>query len=208
MSLFQKLLPRSVRQFLLGIKNGVERYFILSNKWGHIDRSSKVDVPIHVSGYQNCYFYEDSHIGPHSIILATNARFILKKHSGVAGHLCVVTGNHARLVKRFYRSIKDKEKPENLDKDVIVNEDVWIGMNVTLLSGVEIGRGATIAAGAVVTRSCPPYCVVGGVPAKVLKFYWSIDEILEHEKSLYAEDERYTRTQLEEIMEKYTRCRE
>ena len=83
---------------------------------------------------------------------------------------------------------------------MIVEEDVWIGANVTLLSGVTIGRGATIAAGAVVNKSIPPYCVAGGVPAKVIKFYWTIDEILEHEKVLYPEEERYSREDLEQLM--------
>ena len=57
-------------------------------------------------------------------------------------------------------------------------------MNVTLLSGVEIERGATIAAGAVVAKPIPPYCIAGGVPAKVIKFYWTVNEIIEHEKTV------------------------
>ena len=203
MVLLRKLLPRSVRSFLVGVKNGVNRYFIRSSKWGYLDQSAKLDMPIQVSGYKNVFIYKNSHIGPHSIILATNARFILKEFSGSAGHLCVVTGNHARIIGRFYRTIKNYEKSKELDKDVIVNEDVWMGMNVTLLSGVEIGRGATVAAGAVVTKSMPPYSIIGGIPAKVLKFYWTVDEIIEHEKLLYKEEDRYTRAQLEEFMNKY-----
>lgn len=76
---------------------------------------------------------------------------------------------------------------------------------ITLLSGVIIGRGATIAAGAVVSKSMPPYFVCGGIPCKPLKPYWTIDQILEHEAKLYTEEERYTREQLEEIFEKYKR---
>lgn len=199
----KETIPRSIRMFIVGIKNGIERYFIPEHKWGYIDRSVKLDVPITVQGYKNVFLYENSHIGPHSIILATNAKFILKKYSGSAGGLCIVTGNHVRLKGRFYRTIRNSEKPKNFDKDVIINEDVWMGLNVTILSGVEIGRGTTVAAGAVVTKSTPPYCIVGGVPAKVLKFYWTIDEIIEHEKSLYPEHERYTRVQLEEIIRKF-----
>ena len=83
------------------------------------------------------------------------------------------------------------------DKDVIVESDVWIGRNVTLLSGVRIGRGAIIAAGAVVNKNVPPYCIAGGVPAKPIKFKWTIDQILEHESKLYPEQERFSREQLE-----------
>ena len=56
-----------------------------------------------------------------------------------------------------------------------------------------------VAAGAVVAKSMPPYCVCGGVPAKVIKFYWTIDQILEHEAKLYPKEKRYTREQLEEM---------
>ena len=103
----------------------------------------------------------------------------------------------------FVTDITEANKPKGYDKDVIVEEDVWIACNVTLLSGVTIGRGTTVAAGAVVAKSMPPYCVCGGVPAKFIKFYWTVDQIIEHEKVLYPENERYTRNQLEEIFAEY-----
>ncbi len=52
---------------------------------------------------------------------------------------------------------------------VIIGKNVYIGVNVTILKGVRIGDGCTIAAGAVVTKDIPPYSVAGGIPAKVLK---------------------------------------
>ena len=96
-------------------------------------------------------------------------------------------------------------KPKGYDGDVIVEEDVWMGFNVTLLSGINIGRGCTVAAGAVVSRSLPPYSVCGGVPAKFIKFYWTIDEIMEHEKTVYDEKDRFSRAELEEIFAKYNK---
>lgn len=142
-------------------------------------------------------------IGPRANISAVNAKFICKGHCAIAEGLTVHAGNHARVIGKFVTDITEANKPKGYDKDVIVEEDVWIASNVTLLSGVTIGRGTTIAAGAVVAKSMPPYCICGGVPAKVIKFYWTIDQILEHESKLYHEGERYTREQLEEIFEKY-----
>ena len=55
------------------------------------------------------------------------------------------------------------------DKGIRIGDDVWIGMNATILYGVTIGNGVTIAAGAVVTHDVPDYCLVGGVPAKIIK---------------------------------------
>jgi acetyltransferase-like isoleucine patch superfamily enzyme len=59
------------------------------------------------------------------------------------------------------------------NSDVTIESDVWIGSRVTILGGVKIGVGSIVAAGAVVTRDVPPYCVVGGVPAKQIKFRFS-----------------------------------
>lgn len=103
----------------------------------------------------------------------------------------------------LFKQITEAEKPKGLDKDVVVEEDVWIGCNVTLLFGITIGRGSVIAAGAVVTKSCPPYSLIGGVPAKVIKIRMSIDEILEHELNLYPENKRYSASELEEIYTSY-----
>lgn len=55
-------------------------------------------------------------------------------------------------------------------KPVIIEDDVWIGARSIIMSGVKIGKGSIIAAGAVVTKSVEPYSVVGGVPAKLIKY--------------------------------------
>lgn len=60
-----------------------------------------------------------------------------------------------------------------------------------------IGRGSVIAAGAVVNRSCPPYSIVGGVPARIFKYRFSIDEALEYERNIYPKNKRYSREYLE-----------
>lgn len=63
--------------------------------------------------------------------------------------------------------------------NIVLEDDVWIGCNVTVLSGVHIGQGAVVAAGAVVDKDVPPYAVVGGVPAKVIKYRFTEDMIEE-----------------------------
>lgn len=89
---------------------------------------------------------------------------------------------------------------------VIIGNDVWIGANVVILPGVTIGNGAIIAAGAVVSKDVPDYAIVGGVPAKVIKYRfspevikgllkikwwdWEMDEI-ERNISLFYEPEKF-----------------
>lgn len=58
-----------------------------------------------------------------------------------------------------------------------IGSDVWIGANVVILDGVSIGDGAIVAAGSVVTRNVPPYGIVGGVPARILKYRFTEEEI-------------------------------
>lgn len=63
-----------------------------------------------------------------------------------------------------------KRKPWQFHKDTHVGNDVWIGAKAGITSGVTVGDGAIVAAGAVVTADVPPYAIVGGVPAKVIRY--------------------------------------
>lgn len=170
--------------------------------FGYISDNIRITPPHRILNPHNVYLYCDGGM-ERCFISALNAKLIIKEHCSIAEGLTVHTGNHARQIGMFISDFDESNKPSGFDHDVIVEEDVWIGCNVTLLSGVNIGRGTTIAAGAVVSKSMPPYCICGGVPAKVIKVYWTIDQILEHESLLYPENKRYTRKQLEEIYERY-----
>lgn len=70
--------------------------------------------------------------------------------------------------------------------DIFVDDDVWIGYGTTIMSGVHIGQGAVVAAGAVVTKDVPPYAIVGGVPAKVIKYRFEPEMIEELVKIDYS----------------------
>ena len=181
-------------------------YFLLrsyirpsKSKFGYISDFVILTPPFFLGNVSNIYIYENVGIGPYAMISALNAKFIVKSNCAIAERLTVHTGNHAMVLKSFCSSITEKNKPRGYDSDVVIENDVWIGCNVTLLSGVTVGRGCIVAAGAVVNRSTPPYCLVGGVPAVPIKFKWTIEEILQHEAALYPENERYTREELEEI---------
>ena len=80
------------------------------------------------------------------------------------------------------------KKNEAISKgDIVLDDDVWIGANVVVLSGVHIGQGAVVAAGAVVNSDVPPYAIVGGIPAKVIKYRFdqeTINKLLKVDYSL------------------------
>ena len=74
--------------------------------------------------------------------------------------------------------------------DIVVDDDVWIGYGATIMSGVHIGKGAVIAARAVVTKNVPPYAIVCGVPAKVIKYRFNpkiIDVVKDIDYSLITQ---------------------
>lgn len=126
-------------------------------------------------------------IGSKCDMVATRSKIIIGDHVVFAPAVSIRGGDHRTdVVGKFIDEVGDDMKlPEN-DANVVFEGDNWIGMNVTILKGVTIGRGAIIAAGSVVNKSIPPYCIAGGVPAKVLKKRFTDDEISEHERILYG----------------------
>lgn len=74
-------------------------------------------------------------------------------------------------------TFSNKQKFVEFKTPIEIGNDVWIGDSVLILDGVKIGDGSIIAAGAVVTKDVPPYSIVGGVPAKVIKYRFDNSEI-------------------------------
>jgi serine acetyltransferase len=64
-----------------------------------------------------------------------------------------------------------------MSQAVTIGHDVWIGARVLVLGGVNIGIGAVVAAGAVVTKDVPPYAIVAGVPARIIRYRFNEDQI-------------------------------
>lgn len=79
----------------------------------------------------------------------------------IAAHSCITSVGHRRDLLHVPMMAQGIEV-----EPVTVEDDVWIGMNCTILPGVTIGRGAIVAAGAVVRSDVAPYTIVGGVPAR------------------------------------------
>jgi acetyltransferase-like isoleucine patch superfamily enzyme len=77
----------------------------------------------------------------------------------------IISANHS-----FDLGVPFTDQPAQSAKNgVVIHDDVWIGTNATILLGVEIGTGAIVSAGSVVTSSVPRYTIVAGAPARFLK---------------------------------------
>ena len=199
-------------RFCRGIIAIYHTYFSFKrSSLAYCHESVRIGTPLIVGNPKNVFLYENVSIGGGEIS-ATNAKFIMKKNSVCSSGLMVRTGNHYQEVGKLFRLIDDAYKLEHglvekFDKDVVVEEDVWLGVNVTLLSGVTVGRGAIVAAGSVVTKDVPPYSVVGGVPARFIKFKWPLEDILKHERIIYTVDERISENKLVEIVGQYCKLK-
>lgn len=97
-------------------------------------------------------------------------------HNTIIGPVCI--GNHVNLAQgititalnhNFEDASKRIDEQGISTKPVVIGDDVWIGANAVILPGVTIGSHCVVAAGAVVTKDVPDNCVVGGVPAKLIK---------------------------------------
>jgi len=180
--------------------------FFLKHEMGYCHPTAVLEKPACIFPFRKLYMYEDTNIYSGFKFIISNTenagRIIFKKHSGAAEGLTIITGNHQRECGFFFKEISGGHK-NDIERDVVVEEDVWIGANVTILAGVHVGRGATVGAGAVCHKSIPPYAIVMGNPAKVVGFNYNPEEIIEHEKALYPENERLSIELLQNNYDKY-----
>lgn len=110
----------------------------------------------------------------------------------------VIIGNNVALVGKFDHHYEQVGVPirlasqirnqnyswKGLNSKVIIEDDVWVGYGSIIMSGIKIGCGSIIAAGSVVTKDVAPYTIVGGNPAKFIKYRFNETEIKEHEDIL------------------------
>lgn len=136
-----------------------------------------------VAGEQNISIGEDTAIGPNCVFYATKAPLTIGKKVLISPNVTIVTGEHRTdQIGVYMRDVTEADKlPEN-DAPVVIEDDVWIGSNVTIMKGVTIGRGAIVHAGAVITKSIKPYTIYISEKIKISRF--TEEEIQQHETLL------------------------
>lgn len=131
------------RKFVLGRRSVVESFCCINNAVGDVIIGDNTRIGLH-----------STVIGP--VEIGSNVN--------LAQGIVVTALNH-----NFTDCTKRIDEQGVSTAKVTIGNDVWIGANATVLPGVTIGNHSVVAAGAVVTKDVPPYSLVGGVPARILK---------------------------------------
>ena len=188
------------------IKNKIDKLFHIDrlSEYGYMAKDAHLAPDVMLFSKKNLYLYENTSIPEGSIILNPRSKFIMKRGSFSSYNLCVCPGNHMPVVGMWKHDVTDAikdqlDKDGKFDKDIIVEEDVWLGINVTLLNGAHIGRGCIVGAGCVISGEWPPYMVIAGNPARIIKPVFSFDDIIRHEEKLYPPEARISIETLKKI---------
>ncbi|WP_199748415.1 acyltransferase [Pedobacter sp. KBW01] len=139
--------------------------------------------PNGVYSYRTIQVGDDVFIGPGATLSASESGIVFGNKIMLGPNVTMMGGDHNVMeIGRYMYDVVEK-KPEN-DIRIVVEDDVWIGSGATVLKGVTLGEGSIVAAGAVVNKDVPPYAIVGGIPAKVLKMRFTEQEIIMHKKRI------------------------
>lgn len=172
----------------------------LRSQFGYCAKNAIIRYPIKIYNPNGLFVYENTSLA-HDILIINSSKekVIVKRNSVIAARTTFVTNNHISIVSipLFLLHTND------ISEDIIVEEDCWIGTGAIILAGAHLGRGSIVGAGSIVTKDIPPYAVVAGNPAKIIAVKFSIPQIIEHEKALYSEKERFSIDYLQKLFHTY-----
>lgn len=158
-------------------------------------RSFRFD-PRGVYTYGTISVGDNVNLGMGATMIAALSEIMIGSNVIFGPEVMVIGGGHnMETVGLPMASVHEKRPGDDLG--VVFEDDIWVGARAIILRGVTVGRGSVIGAGAVVTSDVPRYAIVVGCPARVLRFRWPIETILEHEAKLYPPEARTPRERLE-----------
>ena len=166
------------------------RCFPSKREFGAFGDSSTLEYPTIIDNINSVFVEPNVTLRDNlRIINAPNEKVIIKQYSVLSSGVTIITNSHRSTVG-VPHFILGPSHINDKSGDVQIDEDVWVGANATILAGVHLGRGCVVSAGAVVTKSVPPYTLVAGTPARILKRVFTKKQVIRHEEGLYPPDKR------------------
>ena len=169
-------------------------------KFGKRGRHSDIGYESIITTPQNINMEDCTRVQNHFNFISNKGKLTVKKYAAIGAGCIIIPGDHVPTVG-VPQYLAGKLHINDVDGEIEVGEDAWVGAGTILLSHCKIGRGAVVAAGAVVSKEVPPYAVVAGIPAKIIATRFSVEQILKHEAILYPPEERMTKEELEHLFE-------
>lgn len=130
-----------------------------------IGKSSEIGNSTIIVHPENVKIGNNTYINGGMIIAGENSKIIIGDNCLISYNVHIRTTSHNYIDKNILIRLQG-----NFEKDIIIKNDVWIGYGAIIKSGITLNEGCVIGAGAVVTKDVEPYAVVGGVPARIIKF--------------------------------------
>lgn len=197
------LRKRRFYQKLSALKAMMKQYLPLKSDLGACGRNAILEYPIRFEHPQSVFIEENVKIRYGcQIINSASEKVVIKKYTAIAVGCTIITNTHKSVVT-IPHILLGASHISDKSTDIIIEEDVWIGANVTLLAGACLRRGCIVGAGAIVSKEVPPYAVVVGAPAKIISKKFELEDVLKHEAALYPESQRLSKSYLELVFSKY-----
>lgn len=142
-------------------RDGRAVYEAIKNLFGAVGENATI-LPIFNCDYGKNIYVGKNFLANYNVTILDIAKVHIGDYVMIGPNTMITTVNHPL-------SPKGRRNHLGIAKPITIGNDVWIGANVTILSGITIGNNVIVAAGAVVTKNIPDNCVVGGVPAKIIR---------------------------------------
>lgn len=195
--ILRKIFPDVVRArylapYLVNFKNTKRKYYAKSGA------NTQLFGPLTLEP-QSIELDNYTRLQPGVRVINSGGKLIVKKFSAIGAGTTIISSEHVPTVgiPQFLSTLHINDT----SSVVVIEEDVWVGAECILLSHSCVGRGAIVAAGSVVTKPVPPYAVVVGSPAKIIKVRFTKEQIMAHEAILYPPEERTKSEELDYLFE-------
>lgn len=200
---------KKIRNLFIVNKKGIKSLLNIftsfnKNKYAQFGENSSIEYPNYIIGSTNIFIGNNVWINSLSLLNCPMGHLIIKNNVSIGQKFTAITFTH------IFDSQDDIPESQEWgkrlrSKDVIINEHVWIGANVTLLPGCIIGRGSIVAAGSICPgKEYPPYTIIGGNPAKVIKFRLTLEQQIQHELKYFKKEDQISPEILKENYNKYS----